>query len=76
MTDFKIADFKNHKVLIEYTKKRSPQKVLICTDDPDQWFIDIVFYKKNGDVMDCHRVVNKDLETWKAWLTGIGWEIV
>ena len=70
------ADYSKHKVLCRFTKKKSPYKVMFVTDDPDEWFIDVVYHKKNGQVHDSSRIIEKDMETWKHWLVSNGWESI
>jgi len=57
---------KNFKKLYKLTKPRSPLCIEFMTEDlPDEWFIDIVKYrKKSGVVTEHFMILQKDLEDW------------
>ena len=52
--------------IYKLTKPRSPLCIEFMTEDlPDEWFIDIVKYrKKSGVVTEHFMILQKDLEDW------------
>ena len=70
-----ISEFSAYKVLGRMKKKRSPHSILICTEDPEEWFIDFVEYRtKSGVVMHDDFIIAKDLPGWISWHKNLGWE--
>ena len=70
------TDYSNHKIVKQFRKHRSPRTRLFLTNDPDEWFIDVVEIKtKTGEVTDDEGwIIEKDLDTWTSWYNGLGWE--
>lgn len=73
-----IDNFKKHKVLYKLSKSRSPNSVMICTDDiPDEWLIDVVEYRtKSGVVTGLSTIIAKDLQRKIDWYVDNGWTIL
>ena len=72
-----ISEFSAYKELGRMKKKRSPHSILICTEDPEGWFIDFVEYRtKSGVVVHDDFIIEKDLPGWISWHKSLGWEEV
>ena len=60
-----VSEYDGFKKYFRLTKKRSPDAMLFCTDDPDEWFITVVVHKKkSGLVKDSYYVIRKDLDEY------------
>jgi len=60
-----ITKYDSFKKLYEFTKPRSPISILFCTDDEDEWLIDIVKYRtRSQEVTNNFVILAKDLERW------------
>ena len=60
-----VSEYDEFKKYFTLTKKRSPDAMLFCTDDEEEWFITVVHYrKKSGVVKDSYYVIRKDLEEY------------
>ena len=73
--ELKLSDFSSYKTIIELHKDRSPNTVLICTDDfPDKWFITIVEYRAKSQVVTSDSmIIQKDLQSKLDWYSKNGW---
>lgn len=70
----KISKYNSFKKIIELTKAHSPNSVLVCTDDEDEWFIDIVEYRSKSQVItNISTIINKDLQDRLDWYYKNGW---
>lgn len=59
----------SYKVLYHFTKKRSPNSILIVDDIDDSWFKHIITYKsKSGKIIRTNTIIEKDLNNWIAYL--------
>jgi len=74
-----ISDFdKGFKKLHKLSKPRSPLCIELMTDDlPNEWFIDVVTYRrKSGVVTDHYIITSKQLEEdWWRWLEKDGFTL-
>lgn len=72
-----ISEFSAYKELGRMKKKRSPHSILICTNDPNSWFINFIEYKtKSGIISHEDFIIEKDLSEWILWHKNLGWEQV
>lgn len=72
-----ISDYAENKVLYDLIKKHSPYHVKIIEDISDNWFIQILFYKRGtGVIVDKHSIIRPDLKTWISYLESLGYKIV
>lgn len=71
----KLSNYSSYKKILELKKTRSPNTVLVCTDDiPDEWFITIVEYKTKSQVVsNSSMIIQKDLEDRLQWYYKNGW---
>lgn len=69
-------DYPGFKIIKAWKKKRSPRIKIWATDDPDEWFIDILdVAKKTKEVKDEEGwIIKKDVEGWSSWYKNLGWE--
>jgi len=60
-----VTEYDSYKKLYEFTKLKSPISILFCTEDKDEWLIDIVKYRTRSQEVTNHFVIlRKDLERW------------
>jgi len=72
-----ISEFSDYKEIAKFEKPRSPRTLVFLTNDPDEWFIDIIYYKtKSGIVTTEEYIIAKDLPDWIRWKEGLGWKKV
>jgi len=73
--EVKLSSFSSHKKLLTLTKPRSPNSVLVCTEDlPDEWFIDVVEYRTKSEVVtNVSTIIKKDLLVKLDWYYRNGW---
>jgi len=72
-----ISEFSDYKEIAKFTKPRSPRSLIFLTKDPEEWFIDVIYYKtKSGEVIKENCIIAKDLSDWFRWKEGLGWEKV
>jgi len=70
----KISKYNSFKKIIELSKSHSPNSVLVCTDDEDEWFIDIVEYRTKSQVItNISTIIKKDLQDRLDWYYKNGW---
>jgi hypothetical protein len=63
-----ISSFKNFKILYSYSKQKIGSSVIFCTDDPDEWLIDIITYRNKSGVITSHDVITADsMNHWKKY---------
>lgn len=69
-------DYEGFKVIKAWIKKRSPRAKIWATNDPEEWFIDILdVAKKTGEVKTSEGwVIKKDIEGWSDWYKSLGYE--
>lgn len=71
-----ITDFSSYKVLYELTKKRSSHAIMLATDEPDEWLITVIEYKKKtGEVLHAPMIIKPDLELRLSSLFKQGYEL-
>lgn len=72
-----IEEFKNHRLLYRLKKKRSPLGMDFYIEKGEDWFIDVVTYRrKSGVITNESMITEKDLEDWVERCQRIsGWEI-
>lgn len=68
-------DFSDFKIIKKFRKHRSPRTRIFATNDPEEWFIDVLEIKtKTGEVTDEEGwILEKDVETWVDWYKRLGW---
>ena len=73
-----IDDFKDYKIIKTWEKPRSPIRRIWLTNDPEEWFIDIIHVlKKSGKVKDTEGwITAKDIKNWTHWYKSLGWKEV
>ena len=65
------------KRLHKLTKPRSPQVVEFMTDDPDEWFIDVVRYRrKSGVIVEYLLILKKELKEYLEREQRYGWVLL
>jgi hypothetical protein len=75
-TTYFPKDYPDFKIIKKFKKGRSPRTRLFITNDPDEWFIDVIEIKtKSGEVTDEEGwVIRKDLDDWTEWYKRLKWE--
>lgn len=69
-------DFPNFKIVKKFKKSKSSRTRIFATEDPDEWFIDVLEIKtKTGEVVDEEGwITERDVEEWADWFSRLGWE--
>ena len=72
-----ISDFSAYKELLRFKKERSPHTLVFLTNDPEEWFIDVIHYRtKSGVVTRDDYIIDKDKSNWIKWHEEMGWKKV
>jgi len=70
-----ISDFSAYKKLLRFEKERSPHTLVFLTNDPEEWFINVIHYRtKSGVITRDDYIIAKDIPDWIKWYEGMGWK--
>lgn len=71
-------DYAGFKLIDKFHKPRSPRLRIFATNDPDEWFIDVLHVvRKTGEVVDEEGwIIAKDVPSWTDWYSRLGWKSV
>lgn len=70
-----ISDFSSYKELAKFKKEKSYQTLVFLTNDPEEWLIDVIYYRtKSGVVTHESCIIAKDMPDWIKWQERIGWK--
>lgn len=69
-----ISQYDNYKELFTLKRNRSGSRMLFCTNDKAEWFIDVIEYKsKSGEISDSYTIIKSDLEKFRKFNEKNGW---
>lgn len=70
-----LSDFSNYKTIAKFENPKSTIGKILLTNDPDEWFISVVSYKKkSGEIIEDSGWINpNNLESRIRWWATLGW---
>ena len=70
-----IKEYSDYVVLKSFSKKHSPNSVIIVEDNDDSWFHLVLTYRtKTGVITDTSIIIKPDLEVWIRHVQRMGYE--